>query len=109
MYNYRGKAIPNDVDSFFPTAIALSLVSICLEVYCLFRFIQLLVPSFLKLKHKLDAVKDLRIAKSVSLLILDFLIIVPSSIPTNILTDFIPYSLGAIIVLGSSSFFYQLN
>lgn len=87
--------------SFFPTAIALSLVSICLEIYCLFRLTQKLVPSFLKFKHKADAMKDIRIAKVMSLLILDLLTIVPSSVPTNILTDFIPFSIGTVIVIGS--------
>lgn len=79
-----------------------------MELYCLGRFIFLLCPGFLRLKHKVDALKDMRLAKSISLLALDILTIVPSAISTTVLGDYIPFSIGACLVLGQCGNFTQI-
>ena len=90
----------NDRFSFLPVSLSLSLLFALLEAYCLGRFINLLCPSFLRMRHQLDALRDARILRTLGLLVLDILTIVPDAVPTNVLGDYIPFSIGAVIVLG---------
>jgi hypothetical protein len=61
-----------------------------------------IVPPFLSARHKLDALLDVRVSRALSLLILDLVTAVPSAHFFNLLADFIPGSLAALIVLGAS-------
>lgn len=80
-----------------------SVVDIVLEVYCLVRIYHLVVPSFLSPQHKFDAILDVRVFRALSLLILDVISAVPAAHFFNILADFVPASLGSLLVLGIRS------
>jgi hypothetical protein len=49
---------------------------------------------------KLSIVQDPRIIQAGSLLLFDLLVVVPNVIFTNLIVEFVPYSIGALIVLG---------
>jgi hypothetical protein len=77
-----------------------SLIFFGLEIYTLVRLIGLIFPQNTVLEHRVAAVKDIRVLRVLSLIFLELLTIVPSAIPTNILGEFIPLSIGALAVLG---------
>ena len=52
---------------------------------------------------KFSIVQDARIIQAGSLLFFDLLVFVPSAIPINVIAEFVPYSIGALSVLGQSS------
>ena len=70
---------------------------IVLEVYVLARLlIGLPLPrGFL----------DFRISRILALHVLDLAVLVPDAIATNVLGDFLPFSVGAVIVLGEPHVF----
>ncbi|KAF8517761.1 hypothetical protein JB92DRAFT_2904481 [Gautieria morchelliformis] len=86
---------------YLPTAVVSSAVNILLEVYSFFRIYYLIVPPFLSARHKFDALLDVRVSRALSLLILDLVTAVPSAHFFNILADFVPGSLAALIVLAA--------
>ena len=49
---------------------------------------------------KLSIVQDPRIIQAGSILLFDLLVVVPNVIFTNLIVEFVPYSIGALIVLG---------
>ena len=77
----------------------MSLITIILEVYLIVRFILLSAPRHLASA----ALEDVHLVQAGSLLLLDILTIVPDSTKTNTLAQYIPFSIGAILVLGKSS------
>ncbi|KAI0254684.1 hypothetical protein BJV78DRAFT_868563 [Lactifluus subvellereus] len=50
---------------------------------------------------KFSIVQDARIVQAGSLLFFDLLVVVPSAIPTNVIAEFISYSIGALSVLAA--------
>jgi hypothetical protein len=76
------------------------------ELYAITRFYFLLVPSFLRFHHKIQALKDIRLGKALSLLILDLLTVVPSAKPISIAADYIPFVVGVIIVLSTPAIYW---
>jgi hypothetical protein len=87
--------------SVLVTAVVTTAVDILPEVYALFRIYHLVVPAFLSPRHKFDALFDVRMSRALSLLISDLVTAVPAAHFFNILADFIPSSLAALIVLGT--------
>ena len=77
----------------------MSLITIILEVYLIVRFILLSAPRHLAFTAR----EDVHLVQAGSLLLLDILTIVPDSTKTNTLAQYIPFSIGAIFVLGKSS------
>lgn len=84
---------------YLPIDVLSSLLNSLFELYAIIRFIFLLVPSFLRFRHKIHAVKDIRLGKALALLVLDLLTAVPSARPISIAADYIPFVVGTIIVL----------
>jgi len=78
---------------FMPSSLTASLVLILLESYSIFRML-----FAVELPHGLW---DVRIFRVVALLIFDLAVLIPDAIPTNVLGDFLPFSIGAIIVLSA--------
>lgn len=77
----------------------------------------LIIPEFLRVKHRRQALKDSRLARGSSLLLLDVLTAMlviriwftpdsdidepsPSMVPINVAADTVPFSVGATVVLG---------
>lgn len=88
--------------SVLATAVVTTAVDIVPEAYALIRIYYLIVPAFLSPRHKFDAFWDVRVTCALSLLISDLVTAVPAAHFFNILADFIPSSLAALIVLGTS-------
>ena len=86
--------------SFAPTGLASSLALICTELYLVIRFIFFISPKGLCWSSKLDTLGDPRVYRSLSLLLLDGLTITSAAKPTNLLVDFVPFAMGAVVVLG---------
>ncbi|RDB22494.1 hypothetical protein Hypma_010137 [Hypsizygus marmoreus] len=86
---------------FLPTALVSSLLYIFLEIYSLLRLASLIKPGPDRQSHRLSRMKDFRIGRAISLLLLELLTIVPSVKHFTILADFIPLSIGALIVLAA--------
>lgn len=82
-----------------PTSLTVSLIFILLEGYTIFRFWSLLVPGFLRFDHQVVSIRDFRIFRGTALLLFELLTLVPSAIHTNIIADFLPYSIGALLVI----------
>jgi len=84
---------------FLPTALATSLMTLILEFFIIFR-----LGMIIRLQRGLTGERglvltDYRIIQGLCLLLLDLLTIVPSAKHISVLADFIPLSIGALIVL----------
>lgn len=55
--------------------IANATINILFEIYLMVRIYTLVVPEFLRAKHRREALKDSRLARALSLLLLDILTI----------------------------------
>jgi len=84
---------------YLPASLTSSLIYIILEVYAIGRLGSFVAPSFFTIWHQIALLQDIRVLRPVSLLLLDLLTIVPSAVFTNILGDFLPFSLGSLVVL----------
>jgi hypothetical protein len=86
--------------SFLPLSLAFSSIYITLELYLIVRLASILAPPFLSFLHRLGCLRDIRIIWGLSLLLLDLLTIFPMAVFTNVLAEFIPFSIGSLAVLG---------
>ncbi|KAG8684537.1 hypothetical protein FRC11_011960 [Ceratobasidium sp. 423] len=86
---------------FLLTSLVVSLLNIVLELYFMGRTFFLLVPHFLQFHHKVEVIMDVRVARVASILILDLLTLLPSALSINTAAEFIPLSLGALLVLAA--------
>lgn len=86
---------------FLITSLLVSLLNITLELYFMGRMFFLLVPEFLQFHHKVEIMMDVRVARVASILILDLLMLLPSALSINLAAEFIPFSLGALLVLAA--------
>ncbi|KAJ7638854.1 hypothetical protein FB45DRAFT_904066 [Roridomyces roridus] len=84
-----------DRKHFLPASLVSSLLYFSLEVYVIAR-----VVLFLSVDRKMGSIiQDTRVLRPVSLLLLELLTLVPSAVPTNIVAEFVPFSIGAVAVL----------
>ncbi|KAH9965941.1 hypothetical protein BC827DRAFT_781443 [Russula dissimulans] len=91
---------------FLPTSLASSGVNFTLELYIIIRSLSLMRPPRLRLR----IVRDAGVIQAGSLLFFDLLIVVPNTIFTSLLAEFILYSIGALGVLAAfNSSFGQTN
>ena len=88
--------------SFTPTGLASSLALIVAELYLTIRFTFLISPGGLGWFSKLDLFGDSRVYRALSLLLLDVLTMTSAAKPTNLLVDFVPFAIGAVVVLCKS-------
>lgn len=72
-----------------------------IEVWAIGRILTL---TFGQSRHVFVWLGDFRVRQAFSLLLLELLTMVPSALFTGILGEFIPFSLGAVIVLSMSRF-----
>ncbi|CAE6363255.1 unnamed protein product [Rhizoctonia solani] len=86
---------------FLLTSLIVSLLNIVLELYFMGRTFFLLVPHFLQFHHKIEVMMDVRVARVASILALDLLTLLPSALSINTAAEFIPLSLGVLLVLGT--------
>lgn len=85
--------VSDRLDSFMPASLTVSLTLIVLESYTLARMlVGLSLPRGLL---------DIRVSRIVALLVFDLALVVPDAVESNVLGDFIPFSVGAVIVLGA--------
>lgn len=85
--------------SFLATALASSLIAMFLECYVLLQFCFLLTRRATLASQRPAALYDRRIGKALSLLLLEVLTIGPSAVHITLLADFVPLSIGSLIVL----------
>ncbi|KAI0027359.1 hypothetical protein K488DRAFT_90955 [Vararia minispora EC-137] len=88
-------AVPNlSASSFFlPTSLAASLSLIAVEAYTIVRILFALELS--------RGLLDINVRRAVALLIFDLAVLIPDALPTNVLGDFLPFSIGAVILLSA--------
>ncbi|KIJ70523.1 hypothetical protein HYDPIDRAFT_23623 [Hydnomerulius pinastri MD-312] len=86
---------------YLPTSLAASLVSLSLESYVLLRLLSLIAPDFLDLRHRVGAIGDTRALRAASLLLLELLTMVPSAVFISIVGDFVPFTVGSLLVLAA--------
>lgn len=84
---------------FAPTGLASSLALILFELYLIVRFTVFISPKGLGWFSQLDLLRDFRVYRALSLLLLDTLAITSAAKPTNLLVDFVPFAVGAVVVL----------
>lgn len=87
--------------SYIPTALASSITHFVIEMYLFVRLLTIRVPRRARLRERLVGSKALAVARVCSLAVLDVLTIVPDTFSTNVFAQFIPFSVGAILVLGT--------
>ncbi|KAI9448042.1 hypothetical protein H4582DRAFT_56434 [Lactarius indigo] len=80
---------------FLSTSLVGSILNIVLELYILIRILSLVKPPRLKCA----TIQDTLVVQAGSLLLFDLLVIVPEAIPTGVIAEFIPFSIGALTVL----------
>lgn len=85
--------------SYLPTAVIMATMFITLELYMIGRLLSLIAPPFLEFRHRIGAVTDTRVLRALSLLLFDILNLVPGVRVTGIIGEFVPFSIGALIVL----------
>ncbi|KAG8705963.1 hypothetical protein FRC08_001352 [Ceratobasidium sp. 394] len=86
----------------FPlTSLLISGMNIALEIYFAARMYFLLVPQSLNFGHKVERMMDVRMARIASTLCLELLTFIPAALPVGTLAEFVPFSLGALLVLAA--------
>lgn len=90
------------------TGAATIAINLALEFYCIVRTMYFLVPGFLYPRHKVEALLDIRVARSLSLLALDIATAPQLFTFFGVLPDAIPSSLVTVIVLGKLEFSYLI-
>jgi hypothetical protein len=78
----------------------MSVMFMSLELYIIGRLLSLIAPPFLELKHRIGAVTDTRVLRALSLLLLELFLLVPGVKFIGTVGEFVPFSVGALIVLG---------
>ncbi|OAX36203.1 hypothetical protein K503DRAFT_858158 [Rhizopogon vinicolor AM-OR11-026] len=84
---------------YLPTALTMSLIFVTLELYIIGRLLSFIAPPFLEVKHRIGAVTDTRVLRALSLLLLELFCLVPGVKFIGIVGEFVPFSIGALIVL----------
>ncbi|KAG2757307.1 hypothetical protein P692DRAFT_20843004 [Suillus brevipes Sb2] len=84
---------------YLPTAVIMATMFITLELYMIGRLLSLIAPPFLEFRHRIGAVTDTRVLRALSLLLFDILNLVPGVKVIGIIGEFVPFSIGALIVL----------
>jgi hypothetical protein len=84
---------------FLPTSLVSSLIYLSMEVYVAARAMSLIAPPFLKVQHRLGGFQDSRVLRAISLIVLELLTLVSAPKAAGILNDFVPFSIGSILVL----------
>ncbi|KAG1752747.1 uncharacterized protein EDB91DRAFT_1293996, partial [Suillus paluster] len=87
--------------SYLPTALTMSLMLVTLELYIIGRLLSFIAPPFLEFKHRIGAITDTRVLRALSLLLFDLLTLVPGVKSIDIIGEFVPFSIGALIVLAT--------
>lgn len=85
--------------SYLPTALTMSTMFVTLELYIIGRLLSFIAPPFLEFKHRIGAVTDTRVLRALSLLLFDILNLVPGVKAIGIVGEFVPFSIGALIML----------
>ncbi|KAH8999121.1 hypothetical protein EDB92DRAFT_1940819 [Lactarius akahatsu] len=80
---------------FISISLVGSILNIVLELYILIRILSLVKPPRLQRA----TIQDTLVVHAGSLLLFDLLVIVPEAIPTGVIAEFIPFSIGALAVL----------
>lgn len=80
---------------FLPTSLVGSILNIVLELYIIIRILSLMKPPRLQRA----AIQDTLLVQAGGLLLFDLLVFVPGAILTNLIIEFIPFSVGALTVL----------
>ncbi|KAG1866577.1 hypothetical protein DFJ58DRAFT_838359 [Suillus subalutaceus] len=80
-------------------ALTMSVMFVTLELYIIGRLLSFIAPPFLEFKHRIGAVTDTRVLHALSLLLFDILNLVPGVKAIGIIGEFVPFSIGALIVL----------
>lgn len=88
-------------NSNFPVSLATSLVQLVLNLYLLARLIHLQLPSSHRTRDIVAAIKKPIVGKASSLIAFNLLTLVPNATQLNLLAQFIPFSLGGLLVLGT--------
>ncbi|KAJ7068315.1 hypothetical protein C8F01DRAFT_603970 [Mycena amicta] len=84
-----------DRKHFLPASLVSSILYFSLEVYAIARMI-LLISSGANMRKVL---RDIRVLRPLALVLLELLTLVPSAVLTNIVAEFVPFSIGAVAVL----------
>lgn len=85
--------------SYLPTALTMSAMFMILELYMIGRLLSFIAPPFLEFRHRIGAMTDTRVLRVLSLLLFDILNLVPGVKVIGIVGEFVPFSIGALIVL----------
>ncbi|KAI0335466.1 hypothetical protein GY45DRAFT_800592 [Cubamyces sp. BRFM 1775] len=91
------------MERFLPTAILTFASFIILETYTVTRFLGW-EDRRVGLQSFLSKSANIQVARASSLLLLDVLTIVPNVVNTGILAQYVPFSLGAIVVLAAFNY-----
>ncbi|KAI0284227.1 hypothetical protein BGY98DRAFT_1183596 [Russula aff. rugulosa BPL654] len=82
---------------FLPTSLASSILNLVLELYIIIRSLSLMQPP----RMKPTIVQNARVVQAGSLLLFDLLVVVPNTTYTALVTEFVPFSVGALGVLAA--------
>ncbi|KAF7332096.1 hypothetical protein MKEN_00090200 [Mycena kentingensis (nom. inval.)] len=84
-----------DRKHFLPASLVSSVLYFSLEVYAIARMI-LIISSEVNMRK---VIVDARVLRPLSLVFLELLTLVPSAVFTNVVAEFVPFSIGAVVVL----------
>jgi len=82
---------------FIPTSLVSSILNVVLELYIIIRSLSLMQPP----RMKLTIVQNATIVQAGSLLLFDLLVVVPNTTYTDLVAEFVPFSVGALGVLAA--------
>ncbi|KAF7301710.1 hypothetical protein MIND_00736600 [Mycena indigotica] len=84
-----------DRKHFLPASLVSSILYFSLEVYAIARMILFLSSN----AHMRKVIQDVRVLRPLALVLLELLTLVPGAVFTNIVAEFVPFSIGAVAVL----------
>jgi len=85
----------------FPLSLATSIVQLTTNSYLAVRLVIQRMPSSPRIRDVLAAVATPSFGRAVSVIVLNLLILIPNAIEDNLLAQFVPFSIGGVLILAA--------
>ncbi|CAL1700690.1 unnamed protein product [Somion occarium] len=86
---------------FLPVALTSSFVQLGIELYVAIRLMTIILPSARGLQNIIGSPSTVHLGRALSLVVFELLTFVPDAIDTSVVAEFVPFTVGSIIVLAA--------
>lgn len=83
-------------------SLAAALVQLSINLYLTVRLVMVRLPPSFRIRSMVTALEGPTIRRASSVLVLNIVTLIPNAMKVNMLAQFLPFSIGALVVLGAS-------